>query len=87
VPPIRRKITVLPGQPPKDAQLVEVSNASETWNQYLLTDGTVLKLKVIVTEIWRLEGEYDNDGNPLYVVRSGNVLAVNAPDEVRRPGG
>jgi hypothetical protein len=81
--PIRRKIAAAPGQPPKDAELVEVNNSSENWNQYLLSDGTLIKLKAVVTEVWRVEGEYDPDGNPVYVVRSGNIVTVNAPEDKR----
>lgn len=83
--PNRRKITVQPGQPPKEAELVEVTNAQEHWNQYLLSDGSVLKTKAVVTEVYRVIDEYDQDGNPLYVLRSGGVLVVTAPDELRRP--
>ena len=85
MPPIRRKITVQPGQPPKEGELVEVQSAQESWNQYLLTDGTVLKSKAVLTEVWRILDEYDQDGNPLYVVKSGSMLVVNAPDELRKP--
>jgi hypothetical protein len=81
---IRRKIAIGPGQF-ADAEMVEVQQASEHWNEYLLADGTVARLKVVVTEIWKVEGRYDNDGNPNYIVRSGNVLVVNSPDELRRP--
>lgn len=82
---IRRKIQVAPGEPPKDAELIEVQQSSEQWNQYLLGDGTVIKLKVVVTEVWRVENEYDADGNPVYLVRSKNVLAVTSPDNLRKP--
>ena len=82
--PIRRKITVQPGQPPKEAELVEVTNAQEAWNQYLLSDGSVLRTKAVVTEVFRLVDEYDADGNPVYVLRSGGVLVVNAPDSLRK---
>lgn len=85
MPPIRRKITVQPGQPPKEAELIEVTNAQEQWNQYLLADGSVLKTKAVVTEVYRLVGEYDADGNPSYVLRSGGVLVVSAPDELKKP--
>ena len=81
---IRRKIAIGPGQF-ADGETVEVQQASEHWNQYLLADGSVVRLKVVVTEIWRVEGQYDNDGNPKYIVRSGNVLAVSSPDEIRKP--
>jgi hypothetical protein len=84
VPPMRRKIAI-PGEPPKDAELVEVTNAEERWNQYLLSDGTVLRTKAVVTEVWRVIDEFDAEGNPKYVMKSGGILVVNAPDELRRP--
>lgn len=59
----------------------------EHWNEYLLDDGTVLRLKPVVTEVLRVEGEYDAHGNPGYIVQSTNVTAVDAPDELRRQGG
>ena len=85
VAPNRRKITVQPGQPPKEAELVEVTNAQENWNQYLLSDGSVLKTKAVVTEVWRVIDEYDADGNPSYVLRTGGIMVVNAPDSLRKP--
>ena len=84
MPPIRRKIQVQPGQPPKEAELIEVTSTNEQWSTYLLSDGTLLKLKAVVTEVWRVIDEYDNDGNPQYVTKSGNLLVVNAPNELRR---
>jgi hypothetical protein len=84
MPGVRRKIALSPGGPSKDAELIEVQNASEQWSHYILADGSVIRLKPVVIEIWRVIGEYDPEGNPLYVVRSRNVLAVTAPDEMRR---
>jgi hypothetical protein len=83
--PTRRKIHVAQGQPPKEAELIDVNSTNEQWSTYLLADGTVLKLKAVVTEVWRVIGEFDNDGNPQYVTKTGNLLVVNAPDELRRP--
>lgn len=84
MPPIRRKMPIGPGGPTVDAELVEVQNAQEVWSQYLLGDGTTLKLKIVVTEVWRAVDVYDNEGNPAYIVKSGNILVVNAPDELRK---
>jgi len=56
----------------------------ENWSAYLVDDGTVIRLKVVATEIVRLDGRYDPDGNPLYRVLSQNIMAVSAPDELRR---
>lgn len=85
MPGMRRKIAVGPGGPAKDAELVEVQRSSEQWNEYLLADGSVVRLKAIVTEVWRVIDEFDAEGNPAYVVRSRNVVTVTAPDELRRP--
>jgi hypothetical protein len=82
---IRRKVQAGPGGPLVDAELIDVQQANEQWSQYLLADGTVIKLKVVVTEVWKVIGTYDNDGNPQYIVRSGNIVTVNAPDELRKP--
>jgi hypothetical protein len=74
-----------PGGPLKEAELVEVQQSTEQWSQYLLADGGVLRLKIVVTEVWRVIGEFDTDGNPAYMVKSSNIMAINAPDEIRRP--
>lgn len=81
---IRRKISVGQGGPSKDAELVDVQKGDEQWSQYLLGDGSVVRLKPVVFEVWRVENEYDADGNPLYIVRSRNVLAVTSPDGLRK---
>ncbi len=84
--PIRRKMPIGPGGPQVDAELVDVQSSQEAWSQYLLGDGTALKLKAVVTEVWRILDHFDGDGNPMYVVKSGNILVVNAPDELRKKG-
>lgn len=84
MPPIKRKIALGPGGPEKDAQLIDIQQSSDHWNQYLLGDGTVLKMKVVVTEVWRIEGEWDQEGNPIYVVKSQNVLSASPPEELRK---
>jgi hypothetical protein len=56
----------------------------EHFNEYLVEDGTVIKLKLVVTEILRLDDEYDAEGNPVYLVASANVPFVSSPDELRQ---
>lgn len=85
MPGIRRKIAVAPGGPNKDGELVEVQQSSEQWNQYLLADGSVIRFKAVVTEVWRIIDEHDSEGNPAYIVRSRNVVTVTAPEELRKP--
>lgn len=58
--------------------------SGEHWNEYLVDDGTVVRIKLVVTEILRLEGQYDPQGNPLYRMTSTNVMSVSAPENLRR---
>lgn len=78
-----RKITGPDGQQ-HDATMLNFRTTSEDFNEYLIDDGTVLKLKVVVTEVARIEGFYDPQGNPAYIVNSTNVVSVDAPDEMRK---
>ena len=80
----RVKVRARPGEPLKDAELIEVNEATERWNEYQLSDGTVIRLKVVVVEVSRIEGEYDADGNPSYIMKSGNIMTVNSPDNLRK---
>ena len=82
---MRKKIQVRPGEPPKEAELVEVTSSSEPWATYLLADGSHLKQKVVLSEVWRVIDEYDNEGNPVYVLKSNGIINIQAPDELKRP--
>ena len=67
-----------------DAVPVEANQATEHWNHYLLDDGTVLKLKVVVTNIARLMGAYNDDGDPVYVIKSGQILTSTCPEHLKK---
>ena len=70
----------------QDHEATEVScqNAREHWNEYLLDDGAILKLKPVATEIFRIDDLRDGDGNPVYVLKSTNIVTVNAPEDLRK---
>ena len=80
--PHRKRIKI--GDREVDATPVRVRQSNEVWNDYLLDDGSVLRVKLVLTETLVVEGEYDPDGNPLYVFRSSNVMVVSSPDALRK---
>ncbi len=65
-------------------ELVSVRSSQEYWNEYLLDDRSTLKFKTVVTEVYRIEDQHDAEGNPVYFVKSVNVLSVNAPEDLRK---
>ena len=67
-----------------DATDVEFQTRKEDWNEYQLMDGSVIKMKLVVSEIFKVPDEYDNEGNPVYVVRSKNVTVVRSSNDLKR---
>ena len=63
---------------------IDVNQSSELWNHYLLEDGTTLKMKLVLTKVLRVDGEFDPEGNPVYVMQSTNVTAISAPKHLKR---
>jgi hypothetical protein len=67
-----------------DGLEVRFRSNHEEWNDYTLEDGSSIRMKAVVSEIIRLEGEFDSEGNPVYLVKSTNVLVIKAPDNLKR---
>ena len=59
-----------------EATTVDFEGKSEPWSTYELDDGTTLKIRVTITGIARLEGEFDPHGNPVYTVQSGTIVRI-----------
>lgn len=81
---MRKRRIVGPNGQEVDATEVSCQNAREHWNEYLLDDGAILRLKPVATEIFRIDDVYDNDGNPVYVLKSANIVTVNAPENLKK---
>ena len=61
---------------------LDFEEKQEHWNTYRLNDGTILKIRLILTGVKRLK-KYRPDGQPLYIVNSQNVVrAVNIPEKL-----
>ena len=67
-----------------DATEVEFQTRKEDWNEYQLMDGSVIKMKLVVSTIFRVDGMYDNEGNPVYQIKSTNVSFVKSPDALKK---
>jgi hypothetical protein len=66
-----------------DSKDLDFKELEEYWNVYQLSDGTKLKVKLIVRGVKRLN-QYEPDGTPVYLINSMNVVrAVDIPPEVK----
>jgi hypothetical protein len=74
----------LPNGSEVEATNVDFETLNEDWNEYKLEDGTVLKFKTVVSSIIRTENYDPMTGDPVYHVRSTNILRVKVPDELKQ---
>lgn len=67
-----------------EGSLIPVEESVERWTIINLEDGTVIRMKPVVTDVVRLLGEFDHDGQPVYVVKTANVMSVQVPNQLLR---
>ena len=68
-----------------EGEPVDFDVVKEEWNEYRLTDGSTLKIKLVLTGVLRLGNQYDPVGNPVYVISSQNaVRVIDVPPNLRR---
>ena len=64
---------------------VPVLETTERWTDVKLEDGTSLRIKPSVLSAIRVPGLFDQDGNPLYMLRATNaLLVVEAKDQYKK---
>lgn len=64
---------------------VPIKTKSETYNEYVLEDGAVIRFAAVATAVFRVDDFWDAEGNPYYFVRNGTVVTpVNVPNELQR---
>ena len=59
-----------------EAKRVGFKPLEEVWNVYQLEDGTILKIRLIVSEVFQLPDHDPMTGVPQLLVKSTNVIAV-----------
>ena len=70
------KVQIVPGGEYVDAVDVPVTASNETWSQYTLEDGTIIRVRQVILQIARVLNRYDNEGNPIYFSKAQPVLSI-----------
>ena len=76
--PLTPQETMSLGTPgPSDMKIpVEVAVSSERWNQYRITQtDEVLRVKLILIDVYRIPDHFDDIGEQMYHVTTGNIVA------------
>ncbi len=62
----------------------DIVSSKEGWSEYTLSDGSVIRAKVVLLEIKRAVGQFNIDGDPIYVMQLTAVNQVVAPEHLRK---
>ena len=55
---------------------IDIISANECWNTYQLSDGTELKIKLVLESVSKAIGVLNDKGEPLYLTSSQNILVA-----------
>lgn len=67
-----------------EATSVKFKSIREEWNEYDLEDGSTVRMKTVVSDVVCIPNEYDNDNNPVYIIKSSNIVVVDSPDHLKK---
>ena len=68
-----------------DGTVVDIVESTERFSMVRLEDGTTLRTKSSVLEAIRIDGQWDKEDNPLYVIKQQNIVAiVESPENLKR---
>ena len=80
----RKKIKLSSGDA-VEGTVVDVVSSNEKFSEYALSDGTKMLAKLTIFETLRHDETWDPDGNPVYTVRSQNVVVVvDSPNKLKK---
>jgi hypothetical protein len=74
--------SILRGQ----GQIVKIKESNEQWNVYRIIDtGETLKIKLVVSDVYRVPGRFDPDGEPIYVFQHTTTFMPGLPRPLPTP--
>lgn len=65
---------------------IEILDTKERWSEYRLADGTVLRLRPVMIAVFRADGQFTADGDPVYNMKSTLITDVRKPGSSDKPG-
>jgi hypothetical protein len=67
-----------------EGESLEFDPIREDWSLYNCADGTTIRIKVVATEIIRLEEYNPQTGEPVYLIQSQNMVRADVPEHLRK---
>lgn len=65
---------------------IDIVESTDRFSEVKLADGTTLKTKMVALEVVRLDNQWDADGNPVYHLKSQNIVVADTPLHLKKGG-
>lgn len=67
-----------------EGEEVQIEESTERWNEYTLSDGSKIRIKMSVGIFVRIP-EYDQEGNPVYIAKTSLAsMVIQAPENLKK---
>ncbi|WP_298255835.1 hypothetical protein [Bradyrhizobium sp.] len=75
------------GYDPKGpAEPIDIVSSKDGWSEFTLADGTVIRAKAAVLDVKKMVGQYNAEGDPIYVLQLTMVNQTRIPDNLKKKG-
>jgi len=64
----------------RQGQIIRISESNEEWNVYrIIETGETFKMKLVVSDVYRVPGRFDPDGEPIYIFTHTTTFMPGPP--------
>lgn len=78
----RAQVISPPGENESDA--IDVKESHENWSTFSLADGTVVRIKPVLLDVARVKGQYNEEGDPVYALRTSMIVDAKVPSKLKK---
>jgi hypothetical protein len=79
-----RSLMAPPGQISGRRIPLKVKKTSEHWSEYILEDGATLRFRPVLIEISRVQGKFNDAGDPIYEFKVGQLVDTKVPPKLKK---
>jgi hypothetical protein len=76
-----KKVRMNLGGQSVEAEMMVFKAIEEPWSLYKLDDGTTLKVKIVLSDVYKIPIPDPLTGLPQFIIRASNVLSVDVADQ------
>ena len=64
---------------------IDIVSSKDGWSEFTLADDTVIRAKAAVLDVKKMVGQYNADGEPIYILQLTMINQARVPDKLKKP--